>query len=62
MTTPRVKVDTSKRGVVNVIVEGAEEDDTYDVEIDMRGGQSTHEPTNQRTSWLERLRSALFDG
>ena len=62
MTTPRVKVDTSKRGVVDVTVEGAGEDDTYDVEIDLRRGRAQGRRECRRESWLERLRSALFDG
>jgi hypothetical protein len=53
---PTVRVDTSRPGIVDVIVEGASDDDTYDIEIDVRAG-----PAN-RLSWLERLRSALFDG
>jgi hypothetical protein len=55
---PIVRVDTSRPGIVDVTVENAGEDDTFDLEVDVRG--RGRRPI--RLSWLERLRSALFDG
>lgn len=51
-----IRVVQVKPGVLDVIVQGAREDDTYEVEIDARSSRP------RPTSWLERLRSAMFDG